>query len=315
MLNSTDLKNRPTSSFPNLPNNQNSEKRGLGGKIFIILLTIVTLGLAIFCFSLYNDKKKVTKELTNQKEQIIKELNVLKTDYDVAVEDNTLLKKDLEEARHRVARYIDTLKGMKADIATLWKFRKQVQILTKEREKLLLINDSLTRSNRFLTRERDSVTSALNEVISYADSLVEQNTKLLRIVEAGSALQLSKLSIEAVKERSSGKFVNTLRAKATDKIRICYTVASNKMTQAGNKYFYIQMIAPNGITLGENNTISNDEQTINYSIVSNFIFENKAVDVCDFVNKSGSKFEKGIYKAKVYNDKLNLVGETDFVLK
>ncbi|MDO5607740.1 MAG: hypothetical protein Q4G08_04700 [Capnocytophaga sp.] len=314
MQNSTDLQNGPVVPSSNVPDN-NSKKGGAGSKALIALLAIATAGLGVFAFSLYNEKKKNTEELTRQKDQMITELNALKSDYDKAVDDNTAVNNELVDARNRIDLYIDSLKNMKANVSSLWKYRNQVQVLTKERERLLAINDSLMNSNRYLTRERDSISSALTEISSYKDSLVQQNTKLQKVVETGSALQLTKLEIEAVKERNNGKLVNTTRAKATDKIRVCFTVAANSLAQAGNKYFYVQLISPNGVTLGENNTTSSESTTINYSAVSNFIFENKSVDVCEFVNKGGSDFEKGTYKVRMYNDKLNFVGESDFVLK
>lgn len=297
-----------------VPNSNNGSSKSGGSKALIALLAIAVAGLGIFAFSLYNEKKKTTEELTQQKEQIITELNALKTDYDNVVTDNETVNKELTDARNRIDLYIDSVKNMKANVSSLWKYRNQVQVLTKERERLLAINDSLIQSNSLITRQRDSVTTALQDATFYADSLVQQNSKLQKVVESGSSLQLSKLEIEAVKERNSGKLVNTTRAKATDKIRVCYTVASNRIAEPGNKNFYIQLISPSGVTLGENNSTSMNEKTIIYSTVSNFIYENKKLDVCEFVAKSG-EFDKGTYTVKVFNDKLDFVGESQFVLK
>ncbi|WP_424652682.1 hypothetical protein [Capnocytophaga sputigena] len=54
---------------------------------------------------------------------------------------------------------------------------------------------------------------------------------------------------------------------------------------------------------------------MNYSIATHFIYDNKSVDICDFIAKVGKEFEKGAYKITVYDDKLTQVGTTDLLLK
>ena len=155
------------------------------------------------------------------------------------------------------------------------------------------------------------------ERAEYADSLIQQNSKLAEVVEAGAALQLRSLTIEAVKERSGGRLVNTQRARSTDKIRVCFTVASNKMADSGNSHLYIQVLSPYHVSLGKNALLSKGDKTINYSIVSEFIYENTNLDVCEFISKPDGqdRFDSGIYKVNIYNDKLDLIGEAEFTLK
>ncbi|CEN47204.1 conserved hypothetical protein [Capnocytophaga canimorsus] len=147
------------------PLNDNKSK-GSGSKALMVLLALATAGLGIFSFNLYNEKKKNSEELNKQKEQMITELNALKSDYDRAVEDNASVNQELRDAREKITLYIDSLKKTKADVAALWKYRNQVQVLTKERNKLLAINDSLRRSNAFITQQRDSISLALQDVSS-----------------------------------------------------------------------------------------------------------------------------------------------------
>lgn len=303
------------SIFDDGENEEPQKKGGIASKIVIGVLALLTGGVGFYAYSLYEEKQKTEAELNEQKEQIIKELDGLKVSYDKAVQDNKSMSEDLLEARNKVASYIDSLKTMKVSIASLNKYRNQVLTLKKEREKLLAINDSLRRSNAQIRQQRDSITEALQNATSYVDSLIQQNTKLREVVESGEDLQISKLTTEAVKVRSSGKLVETARARAADKIKICFTVVANKIAPSGSKNFYIQLIAPNGITLGKNDTHSTEKTTVNYSVVTKFIYENKNIDVCDFVSSTGSDFEKGKYKVVIFDDKLNTVGETEFVLK
>lgn len=316
-LNETNSKSSQKDDFSFENEYDNEPKRGGGfvSKILIGVLALATGFVGYHAYSLREEKNRNELELNEQKEQIIKELGALKTSYDKVVEDNKTTNQELIEARNKVSLYIDSLKKMEVSIASLAKYRRQVLTLTKERERLLAINDSLRHSNSMISQQRDSITGVLRSTTTYADSLVQQNTKLKQVVESGEALQISKLTTEAVKERSSGKLIGTLRSRAADKIRICFTVTANKIAKSGTRHFYIQLIDPNGITLGRNETTSVESTTINYSTATRFIYENKNIDVCDFVAKSGDRFEKGTYTVFVFDDKLRNLGEAEFTLK
>ena len=125
-------------------------------------------------------------------------------------------------------------------------------------------------------------------------------------------MQISKLIAEAVK---GSKNKTTDRGKAADKLKICFTVGANKIAKSGSRYFYIQVNSPSGSILGSNESFSSGSESVKYSTATHFIYDNKSVDICDFIAKVGKEFEKGTYKVTVYDDKLNQVGTTDLLLK
>ena len=108
-----------------------TEKKGISSKVkaIIIVLALAILGLAILAFSLYSEKKRNTEQLMEQKEQLMSELKTMQSDYDTAVEKQEGTNKELLEARDIITKYIDSLKGAKADISLLWKYKNQVQVL------------------------------------------------------------------------------------------------------------------------------------------------------------------------------------------
>jgi hypothetical protein len=293
---------------------ENKSNNGL--KVLAGLLGVVLVGTLIWTISLYQDKKETTAKLTEEKQLVVEDLNSLKSEYDKAIEENNDTNQELVEARDRIAQYIDSVKTMKADISALWKYRRQVNILKKEREVLMAQNDSLRSSNSLLAMQRDSTMTLLEEQTTYNDSLLVQNTELAKVVELGAALSLSKFNVDAVLERSSGKLVSTSRARRADKFKVCFTVADNKISTSGDRQFFIEVLDPYGRTLGENTTVSNDDgMEVNYSKATNFFFENKALDVCDYINKPTDNFSKGNYTVNVYSDDLQLLGSSKFTLK
>jgi len=143
----------------------------------------------------------------------------------------------------------------------------------------------------------------------------EQGAQWLHFVDLdaafnrGSNYQLMAEVVKGYKNKS------TDRGRAADKLKICFTVGANKIAKSGSRYFYIQVNSPSGTILGSNESFSSGSESVNYSTATHFIYDNKSVDICDFIAKVGKEFEKGTYKVTVYDDKLNQVGTTDLLLK
>ncbi len=291
-------------------------KNNNGLKVLAGLLGVVLLGVIIYTVSLYQDKKKTETVLTQEKELVVEDLNSLKSEYDKAILESNATNEELVTARDNIAKYIDSVKTMKAEISTLARYRRQVGVLKAEREQLMAQVDSLTRSNTFIAMQRDSTYVELEKQTVFNDSLVVQNTQLADVVEKGSALNLSKFSVDAVRERNSGKLVSTSRAKATDKFKICFTVADNVISEAGDREFFVEVLDPQGNVLGESYSKTNEGgASVTYSKGTNFYYENKSLDVCDYINKPAGDFQKGNYMVNVYDDNLKLLGTSKFTLK
>ena len=291
-------------------------KNNNGLKVLAGLLGVVLLGTIIYTVSLYQDKKKTTMALTEEKQIVEADLESLKSEYDKAILESNATNEELVSARDNIARYIDSVKNMKADISSLSRYRRQVSVLKAERAQLLKQVDSLTTSNTMIAMQRDSTYVELEKQTVFNDSLVVQNTQLADVVEKGSALNLAKFSVDAVKERNSGKMSSTSRARRTDKLKICFTVANNVIAEAGDREFFLEVLDPQGNVLGESYSKTNDSgASVTYSKGTNFYYENKALDVCDYINKPAGDFQKGNYMVNVYDNKLTLLGTNKFTLK
>ncbi|MGJ8658575.1 hypothetical protein [Cellulophaga fucicola] len=292
------------------------KKSNTGLKVLAVLLGVGLLGSIAYTVSLYKDRERTKTVLTQEKEYVVNDLTSLQSEYDKAIMESNATNEELVEARDRIAKYIDSVKTMKTDISSLSRYRRQVDLLKKERAFLLKKVDSLTTSNTMLAMERDSTYQELSKQTVFNDSLVVQNTQLADAVEKGSALNLAKFSVDAVKERSSGKLVSTTRAGRADKLKICFTVADNAIAQAGDREFYLEVLDPQGNVLGEGTTKSNEGgASLTYSKATAFYYENRTLDICDYVNKPVGDFQKGNYMAIVYDSKLKILGKSEFTLK
>jgi hypothetical protein len=291
-------------------------KNNNGLKVLAGLLGVILLGTIIYTVTLYQEKKKNEAVLTQEKELVVSDLESLKSEYDKAILESNKTNEELVAARDNIAKYIDSVNAMKADLATLSRYRRQVGVLKKEREELLRQVDSLKQSNTMIAMQRDSTYAELEKQTVFNDSLIVQNTQLADAVERGSALNLTQFTVDAVRERSNGTLRSTSRARRTDKLKICFTVADNVIAEAGDREFYIEVLDPQGNVMGGTNSKSiEDGPTISYTKNTNFYYENAALDVCDYISNYAGEFQQGNYMVNVYDDALKLLGTSRFELK
>lgn len=292
-----------------------NNKSSMGLKVALGIALVLFLGTGFYTMNLYKDSNETKKQLTEEKQLVMNDLNAMAKQYDEAISENDVANANLTEARDRIQGLIDSLKISETNVKSLWRYKKKYQSLQKEMDVLLAQNDSLRVENSYLATSLDSTRVRLEERTIFTDSLLVQNTALAEVVENAAVLSTVGLKGFGVIERTSGKLIPTERASRTDKIRVCYTVAKNALVQAGDQELYVQVIDPKNNTLGLNAQVEFDEKTLNYSIISKFNYENSNLNICEFVASKGQdKFEKGRYVVNVFNQK-DLVSTSEFTLK
>ncbi|WP_431134407.1 chromosome partitioning protein ParA [Psychroserpens mesophilus] len=292
---------------------ENSNSKGIGLKIALGILLALFLGTAFYTSKLYNEKKENEATLTREKEQVMADLSSMAKQYDIAIGENEVANENLVEARERIQGLMDSLKISQNSVNSLWRYKKKFMALQEEMDVLLTENDKLKIENALLATSLDSTNIQLQERAVFTDSLLIQNTQLSEVVENAAVLQTVGLKGFGVIERSSGKLIPTERARRSDKIRVCYTVAKNALVGAGDKELYVQILDPKNNVLGANEQIQFDDTILNYSLISKFNYENKNLDICEFVAPNDD-FTEGRYVVNVFN-KNELVSTSEFTLK
>jgi regulator of replication initiation timing len=292
---------------------ENSNSKSTGLKIALGILLALFLATGFYTSKLYNEKKENEATLNLEKNQVMADLNSMAKQYDIAIGENEITNERLEEARGRIQGLMDSLKISQNSVGNLWRYKKKFMALQKEMTVLMTENDALKVENSLLASSLDSTNVQLAERTVFTDSLLSQNTQLANIVENAAVLQTTALEGAGVIERSSGKLIPTERARRSDKIRVCYTVAKNTLVGAGDKELYVQIIDPLSNVLGSNEQIQFDTAVLNYSLISKFNYENKSLNICEYVAPNDD-FEKGRYIINVFNNS-ELVSTSEFVLR
>lgn len=281
-------------------------------KAVIAVLAVLLIGSLVYIFKLSSDTEKVQTVLTkevSEKDSVLKDLEELKATYDAAIAENTSMSDELIQERDKVVGLMDEVKKSKGDLSA---FKTKMNLLQNKMKALMAENEGLKNQNVVLKTQRDSTAVVLDESKKYNQTLVGQNDELAKVVEKGAKLTVLNIQSSAYKVRSSGKEVETDKARRTNMLKISFTIAGNEIAQSGDKTYYVQVIDSKNNVLGEKKSANFDGKDLTYSFTSTVKYENKTVQVSE--NLPGKDFEKGTYYVNVF-DKGELASKSSFTLK
>ena len=253
------------------------------GVLIFILVFVFSLALGLFF-----QQKKLQKQM-ELKVQFIEEKNMLRDDLDDLIDkhDELLyeygdLNNQLQEKDSVIQQKITEIRDLIRTKNDLNEARKKITILKSIAKKYLSNIDSLLVVNENLTIEKDSVIRQ-NQNINWKNyKLNKQNKKLAEKVSRGSVLELIEFEIKTIRFRNSGREVNTRFAKKVQKIRICYKIGSNKISDAEEKQIFMQLINPNGELIVGNEQINTTilDSVLICTATSLFFYQNKEMNDC-----------------------------------
>uniref|UniRef100_UPI004047DE1E hypothetical protein n=1 Tax=Flavobacterium sp. TaxID=239 RepID=UPI004047DE1E len=108
---------------------------------------------------------------------------------------------------------LEELEKSKGDVAAMNRYKGEYFRLKKVMDNLVAENKLLKEQNVSLTTSLDSTNVALDENKKFTDTLLVQNNNLTKTIEKASKLAVLNLSVLALKERSSGKQIETTKAR------------------------------------------------------------------------------------------------------
>ena len=173
-------------------------------------------------------------------------------------------------------------------------------------------NKTLKEQNVALTSSLDSTKVVLTDAKKFNDTLLTQNESLTKTVEKGSKLAVLNLKVLAVKQKSSGKQIETDKASRADVLKVSFLIAENQIAKSGEKTYFVQVIDSKNNVLGDKKTENFGDNILTYSFLTNVNYENKTIQVSE--DLKGKDFAKGTYFINIF-DKDVLVSKTSFVLR
>lgn len=281
-------------------------------KAIVVVLALLLLGSLGYMYKMSSDNKTSENKLMTDKEKLSEELQASIAKYDEAIAENTSLSDELAAEREKLVQLKAELDKSKGDVAAMAKFKNDYLRLKREMDNLMKENDVLKKQNIVLTNQRDSTQVVLEDTRKVRDTLIASNDNLAKTVEKGSKLSVLNLQTTAVKQRSSGKQIDTDKASRADVLKISFMIAENQIAKSGDKTYYVQVIDASNNVLGDKKTEIFGEKSLTYSFTKTVKYENKTVKVeQDLPVKD---IEGGTYFVNIF-DKGELVSKTSFTLR
>ncbi len=250
----------------------------------------------------YNDALRRMDSLTGSNSQLQGTLAQQKTEIDKLKDRIEQVRKEDNGDLTRAKGLIEQLNGKINDLTT--------QIATLKQE-----NANLTVNNQSLVTQRDTLVKQNKAVI---DSLNSTTAERNRILDEGSTLHVSNISIAAI-DAKGGKEEATTKAKKADLLRVSFMIDENKIASSGPKDMYIIVTGPDERVISipsqgsgtfqtreDGQRVYTNLQTVNYT-------QGKR-DAVAFDWTLGSRFQPGDYKIEVYNNGYK-IGEGTKTLK
>lgn len=282
-------------------------------KILTGILAVALIAIGIYTIKLYNDSKEHEEYLENEKAAIEDELNDLIVKYDEAIAENDIMDQNLVDARDRIKVLLDSVEDYEATRALNFRYRREIENLKEEKDRLFRVVDSLSAQNERITTTLDSTNVVLEERTKLSDSLRTTNVDLSNKVDRAKQLKITNLKGGGVIVRNSGKLVENDNNRRVDQIRTCFTITANSLADSGERDMYVQVYNPDNELVGDQIAVQHEGGVMVYSAASKVYYENEELDVCILANAEEDKLLEGTYKVYVYEDAL-LIGTASFTL-
>ncbi len=284
-------------------------------KTAVVVLSLLLLGTVFYIFKASSDTERMVtlvQSTKSEKDKLLIDFETLKATYDIAIADKTSMSAELVTERDKVIGLIAELKKSKGDVATVDRYKSKYFALENKMKDLIAENDTLKAQNGTLVAQRDSIQNITVEVKKTNETLVTQNEDLSKTVVKAQKLTVSNLKTVAYKQRSSGKQIDTEKARKADILKVSFTIAENAVATPGDKVYSVQVIDSNNNVLGEKKVENFGENTLTYSFAKTVNYDNKNIEISE--DLPVKDLESGTYFVNVF-DKGELVSKTSFALR
>lgn len=288
-----------------------SETKKNYASIIIIAILALLLGGAGFMYFQKDTELKNTKiELNAEVDSLTSNLEQQKNELDMQIANNETLNEELIAQRDELENTLEELRSSQVSVANLKKFEGRYYKLKNDIKELLVENELLQTVNKTLTVQKDSISGELTTERGLKDSLATRVIENEKVILKASEVAVLGLKGLGIKERSSGKQILTNKASRANKVKICFSLAPNTIAEKGEKALYVQVISPQNNVLGDNAQITFDGKLLNYSFKTDFNYDNKALDICEYLSEPKEGFSKGTYHVIVFRGAESVVKNT-----
>ena len=310
------------------------EKRNRWRTFFILLILLLLCGNAWFFYNAYKskeDRKQLEATIATAdslNHQLNAKVDSLKADLemqrgDSAQKDSLInaLQADLESRRNEISSLISSksILTKKSDEMDNLLADAKNQIAELEGEKIVYQQkiDSLSSVIVVMQQHFDTLQVAYGNEVHKSNVLSAQKDSIQGL---GEIIAASNITVTGVRTKGKGKEVDDQNAKKTERLKICFDLAQNRLSAGKKQTIYIKVIDPKQLTLydatqgsGEFKDMDNGEQSKYTASVTIDYDGSTSKNYCFYWNQPGG-YEAGDYTLKLYHNGY-FIGESNFSLK
>lgn len=274
-------------------------KGRFGILIGAMAVAVIALGVMLYLRSEENHK------LDLEKQSLAMELTIMKEDLLSQVGENDSLNAFIQYETSRLSTVIDSINSVNVqNKKQLTNYRYRLSGMKKDNASLVSRLDSTNTAYAILKLREQMVADSLNNAIAANQNLTGRNTSLTTTVAQGKQLVLASSKLTPVRITGSGKERSTKKAKRTDRINVCVTLAKNRIADQGERVLYVKLFAPNGKPVDapeSNKAVVGGEQS-GFNGSAKITYTGDAQEICIAANRATDapiKLTSGIYTAAI----------------
>jgi len=287
-------------------------------KIYFFVVAIVALlATNVYFYVKYKSTGDQVYVLTGEKVTMQAEIDRIEAELDRLSEENVEINAALKASQDSVRSVIASLRQQleQNDLTReqLTLAREEITQLKAQVSQYRAEIEQLKNQNIRLAAEKEQLVEEVSVVADRIDVLVEENTDLADKVKLASALKISQVFINGIRERGDKENIET-RAKRTDKLQITFNIADNPLAEKGMHDVYLRVIDPSGNLRTENYElfeVNGNQIQYTYKTAVDFLNDGASYTI---EWKDTRPFQKGTYTILLYADQA-LMGQGSVVLK
>lgn len=258
---------------------------------------------------------KLSQEALAQK-NILDSLISLKQAYDQAILEKTALSQQLEIERKNIENLMEIIKASKnPSVEQIHIYRRQLSDMNTALVSKGIEVKNLKSQNKSLLTEIESQNVVMYNQKVENDTLILKQKKLESTLKDASRLSLNSFKVIALREKKSGKELETDKAKSAKKLKVSFSINANSVAKTGRRVFYVQVLDQNNTVLGENKLIEfGNDKALVYSFIVSVDFQGKPASVYGILDSGDNHFVKGTYFVNFF-DKQEIMGNASITLE
>jgi len=308
MENQTEIKNQGV-----------NPKANKGLIVALVVFLIVVIGLAVWLVRVQSNVSELKAEKEAQRTELMSELDsLMKVHEQVKAQYGTLsdslsVKDSIIEVKS---------KDIKKLMNTRWeyyKIKKKLASLQRISQGYVRQMDSLYRENQTLSMENQKIKEEIKAEVQKNKQLMVKQNQLVSKVNKAAILGSYNYNVGAVHVTGSGRERATDKVKRVSKVKICFTLAENKIAAPGTKTIYVRIARPDKKIL----VVSDDDkysfmykgEKLQYSVMKEVSYQNENMDVCMYFSRRTTQpLQAGLYHVDIFEGDEN-IGHAVFTLR